>query len=133
MAETDYAWAAGFIDGEGCFSIQLKDGYYRAMLTITQVDPRPLHKLQHIFGGVVLYIKPVAQYHYTLVGYKLNVLLANTIPYYALKGDQAELLQQFKSLPDGRTRAGRLVMAETTARKRALYTQLLHMRGYARG
>jgi LAGLIDADG endonuclease len=46
---TELAWAAGFIDGEGCFSILkgVKYSYFR--LTVAQVDRRPLDRLAKIF------------------------------------------------------------------------------------
>lgn len=45
--ETDLAWAAGFIDGDGCFSV-IQQCYFR--VTVTQVDKRPLLRLAKIFG-----------------------------------------------------------------------------------
>lgn len=54
--ETDLAWAAGFIDGEGCFSntrskrTKLPTG---VRLTVGQNDPEVLYKLQSILGGIV--------------------------------------------------------------------------------
>lgn len=57
-SEVSYAWAAGFIDGEGCFypvkNYSHKDTpYTKVYLTINQANPEVLHKLQSILGGNV--------------------------------------------------------------------------------
>ena len=46
--EVEYAWAAGFIEGEGCF---FSNGVYAVQLRITQVNLEPLTRLQAIIGG----------------------------------------------------------------------------------
>jgi LAGLIDADG endonuclease len=46
----EYAWAAGFIDGEGCFSLHSNQ---RVRLSVVQHDLRPLKKLQTIIGGSI--------------------------------------------------------------------------------
>ena len=43
----DFAWAAGFFEGEGSF-IAAKGG---VLLSCRQVNPEPLHELVRIFGG----------------------------------------------------------------------------------
>lgn len=56
MKETDIAWAAGFFDGEGAVMLSPKGtngSYYTLYATVGQVNPRPLLKLQQLFGGVV--------------------------------------------------------------------------------
>ncbi len=55
MDETDLAWAAGFIDGEGCISISRDDppgGSTRHELRLRAVntDERPIKRLLSIFG-----------------------------------------------------------------------------------
>ena len=58
MREVDIAWAAGFIDGEGCIQIsKSKDKkdkdrlQFSLRVTVVQVDTRPLEFLQSLFGG----------------------------------------------------------------------------------
>lgn len=46
----ELAWAAGFFDGEGCFSYTAKAGF--ATVTIGQVDRRVLDRFQEAIGGV---------------------------------------------------------------------------------
>jgi hypothetical protein len=44
------AWAAGFFDGEGCFSFTDKAAY--ASVSIVQVERRPLERFQDAIGGL---------------------------------------------------------------------------------
>jgi hypothetical protein len=46
----ELAWAAGFFDGEGCFSFTTKAGYGAA--AIGQVDRAPLERFQAAVGGL---------------------------------------------------------------------------------
>jgi len=62
MKATERAWAAGFIDGEGCVRISRRRaktrGYgnvvHMAEVSVAQVDPSPLIKLQVLYGGRLL-------------------------------------------------------------------------------
>jgi hypothetical protein len=49
ISTLDIAWAAGFIEGEGCFS---QTGT-SAQVTAAQVQKEPIERLQRIFGGTV--------------------------------------------------------------------------------
>lgn len=58
--ETRIAWAAGFLDGEGCFFVGTRSdrdpsgsSHWRFMIEAAQTDIRPLEILQSLFGGVV--------------------------------------------------------------------------------
>lgn len=65
----DLAWAAGFIDGEGNFSVtrQTKNGGGQRMMA-AQKDPELLYRLQEIFGGSVnRYKVPNSYIHYWYV------------------------------------------------------------------
>lgn len=54
MSDTDYAWAAGFIDGEGHFGCRkTKFGTYQISIQVHQKGREPLDRLQAIFGGKV--------------------------------------------------------------------------------
>ena len=50
-AREELAWAAGFIDGEGSFTIHSKGRYPR--LSATQAHEEPLRRLQKLWGGTV--------------------------------------------------------------------------------
>lgn len=47
-------WAAGFLEGDGCFSLY-KDKYLAVQ--VTQVNPEPIADLVRWFGGAVYYTK----------------------------------------------------------------------------
>ena len=60
--DSDRAYAAGFIDGEGCITVRVSPGTRNhktwnpsmfASLTVSQVDPRPLQWFQQRWGGSV--------------------------------------------------------------------------------
>ena len=46
----ELAWAAGFFDGEGCFSFTAKAGY--ATVAVGQVERAPLERFQKAVGGL---------------------------------------------------------------------------------
>ena len=47
----ELAWAAGFFDGEGCFSWRkTRDPRGKVLVTITQVDPEVLEKFKAAVG-----------------------------------------------------------------------------------
>jgi hypothetical protein len=53
-SNTDLAWAAGFIDGEGCtHARQTKHGTYQVSIQVHQKGREPLDRLQEILGGKV--------------------------------------------------------------------------------
>jgi hypothetical protein len=52
---TDWAWLAGFIDGEGCLSVHRRGGRNGDVMglrfMVAQSDRRPLERVQQIIGG----------------------------------------------------------------------------------
>ena len=55
MKETDLAWAAGFIDGEGTVVVvhRKDDDSFGLRLVVSQTVERPLQTLKDMFGGSV--------------------------------------------------------------------------------
>lgn len=48
------AWAAGFFDGEGYVTVQVRGGKYKGhylRIGINHVDPKPLEEFKRLFGG----------------------------------------------------------------------------------
>lgn len=87
---TDYAWCAGFIDGDGCFYARPNKKYkekifYRVELNITQVELKPLLKIQRILGGRIYgpYTKTTGSptYQYRLGNYHLRYHINSLWPY----------------------------------------------------
>lgn len=53
-SDVEYAWAAGFIDGEGHFGCrQATKNTFQISIQVHQKGREPLDKLQKIFGGKV--------------------------------------------------------------------------------
>lgn len=97
MKDTDAAWAAGFLDGEGHFGISLRgDGRANATVVATQVDPRPLLRLKEFFGGWLSDRIPDGyggHYQWSIQGNnKVERLLLVVRPYLSIKGEQTDLM-----------------------------------------
>lgn len=56
LKEKDFYWAAGFLEGEGSFSI-MSGTDLRARITAGQKIIEPLQKLLEIFGGRIYTLK----------------------------------------------------------------------------
>ncbi len=64
--ETDFAWLAGFIDGEG--SITVQSGRRQLRISIPQNDIRPLQRIYDIVQKGSIYKKGKVAYQYMLCG-----------------------------------------------------------------
>jgi hypothetical protein len=137
------AYAAGFIDGEGCLAITSRrkpEGratYYETLMVVSQIDPAPLRELQAAFGGSIHILhteyrirkawRPAHRWH--LSGTRLRACLQSLRPYLRVKAAQADLMLEFFEVLD-RTRvnygrAGMPDSAETL--RRSYYDRLKQM------
>lgn len=99
-SETDKAYIAGFVDGEGTVVIGRR---FDVQVTIGQVDPRPLERIASFYGGHLSFVhrdnpnwKP---YHrITVSGTAAVQMLRDIQPFLVLKGDQAELALRLMSI-----------------------------------
>ena len=98
MTDTDLAWAAGFIDGEGCITILVDRGRHTAAITVGQVNRRPLDRLQEILGGSVGPCKDDKGGHFQWRVYaeKAAVAAEKLLPYLKNKDQQALYLLRFQ-------------------------------------
>lgn len=98
MLETDIAYAAGFVDGEGCISIS-KNGAVDIRVINTS---RPvLEKLESIFGGSITNRTQKVnkrQYAYTFYGPKAIEFLLILKPYLIEKLPQVETILEYYKL-----------------------------------
>ena len=132
MTETDLAWAAGFVDGEGCIStpVRRRDRNrrdYSLSLYVGQVDPRPLQRLQGYFGGTVVSRaswgrgRPI--FMWRVSGTTAEAALRTLLPHLMVKAEQARLALELRDLISSypqKGRKGRSVDPVTTAARMAL-------------
>lgn len=64
------AWAAGFVDGEGSFTLHNNKTYPR--LSATQAHKEPLEKLQKLWGGTVRIQRYARPGHKTVYYWEIN-------------------------------------------------------------
>jgi hypothetical protein len=106
--DTDYAWAAGFLDGEGCFTV-VKSGHDSNVLSPVincgQTNVDPLMRLQSMFGGNVRQSKrkytsnqSIAHYWHLTDAASVLRCIDKLLPYLSCKRGEAELLAQICKL-----------------------------------
>lgn len=111
LSVADKAWAAGFIDGEGCIIINKSQGKrskspsYTLRLTVVQKYPKPLEKLHDMFGGR-LGVNSVGVYEWHADGETATVLKVIK-DYLVLKHEQAETAIAFHRHKTDSPRAGK--------------------------
>ena len=129
---TDFAWAAGFLDGEGYFQGMRGSGRcangFRLAITASQVGRRaPIDRLQEILGGHAYVIGQATSgrgaraetYKWALqnaVG--IREALPLIIPYLVVKRKEAELLYRLAHLVQANT----MMPAHLRGRGRKWYT-----------
>lgn len=109
------AWAAGLIDGEGCFNIRRNapnakqrtvSPHYVLMLKVTMCDRRTVERLWKMFGkaGSLLH-HPAARsnwrdtYSWIVQSRQAEPIIRELLPFLYLKKPQARLALKFLSLP----------------------------------
>jgi hypothetical protein len=132
--DTDHAWAAGFLDGEGCFYIGRKGPRgWRVSLSASQNNRSPLDKLATMYGGTVH-----VQYHASEArrnvcwqwqvasAIALRRALPEILPHLVGKKEEAELIWEFVApiRAGGKTR----ITPEEDARRANLMATLRSLR-----
>lgn len=101
---TEVAWAAGFLDGEGCFYLSKhRDGAPETRtvtLKATQVRTEPLDRLQRLFGGVVIERKTRTStgkraFDWQIKTAQAKPVLEEVLPHLSVKGDVARAMLQY--------------------------------------
>jgi hypothetical protein len=109
MAEpTDIAWAAGFIDGEGCIYLKRSGARqrggglrYQPKLVVGNTAIEPLRKLRDLFGGSLYQRRPARGRHKACWAWELGggkqvgAALLAMLPYLVNKKAEAEVLLEF--------------------------------------
>jgi len=110
---TDDAWAAGYIDGEGCIHVAFarNRGYTHQSLrlVVTSTVVEPLYRLQRLYEGCVSGPlqrgKYRPQWRWTTTGSKALRALAQMLPYLSVKRAEAIVALEypvgFRGVPGG--------------------------------
>ena len=73
MTESEVAWIAGFLEGEGSFCVDTKsNGYSYSRITAASTDKDVLEKLKNLAGGEVYSKKIYADHHKPCWYWSLN-------------------------------------------------------------
>lgn len=103
ILDTDIAWAAGFIDGEGCLTLVKKRNGLQVVLNVSQVELAPLYKLKDLFGGSIQKHgketdKWRAAYMWVITGINAASVIKLIRPYLLVKNKQADILMIYQEL-----------------------------------
>ncbi len=100
IKETDLAYIAALVDGEGYICIRIAGtGDYQVLMAISNCCPIPLTAVQRLFGGSLTLRnrkgnrRPIWQYQ--TVSRKAEVLIKAIQPYLQIKGQQARIALEF--------------------------------------
>lgn len=97
--ETEFAWAAGFIEADGCIHLSHYDSKSatRVDVIVVQKDRRPIDRLQRIFddhstvGVVTRRGRAATYYRVVFSGERAAKVLTAILPYLDHKREQAEI------------------------------------------
>jgi hypothetical protein len=113
--DIQFAYAAGILDAEGCFSIcrQSKYNSVGPRVQVVMTDLKPLRRLQGLFGGSLVETKMASNgrkvpYHFTASGKNARRLIESTLPLLIEKREQAKLLLELQDNIDEWNRKPRL-------------------------
>lgn len=115
--KTNLAWAAGFLDGEGClsFSRAKNSPHYCGYVSISQTEKAPLQFLMDAFGGSMRQVKMNGNrkdyWHWVLASRKAERFLRLVSPYLRVKRERAEIFLEYQKLI--RAKSGYLQGANT--------------------
>ena len=95
-ARSEIAYAAGFIDGEGCIIIDKRGQKGRTPTTYLkieayQIEPEPLDKLKSLFGGFVRYEGRGNGFRYRVDNEKAYAALIAMWPFLIVKKREASV------------------------------------------
>jgi hypothetical protein len=140
-SDTELAYLAGIIDGEGCLSMgNVHTGVYTTQIYIGNTDARVIEWLYRTFGGSIA-LRPSPNpkhkplWRWLASGKNLNVLLQAVLPYLIVKKEQALLLLEYRTSVTAARRGYRSVEAppEVVQRRKDIKARmlLLNKRGVA--
>lgn len=115
----ELAWAAGFLDGEGCFTVLPSNGNYQCLVDAAQMNPEPLMKLKKLFGGNLRFANSVygGNWYWRVYASNASEVAKAVLPYLVYKNRQAEIIIEFQ---ETKGIQGKITSAETFALREAL-------------
>ncbi len=144
VSQIDWARLAAYIDGEGCITIKSVHGAREASrrvmyvdINVTNTDVRLTAWLQQTFGGSVYLnhgnrgnVKWAPAAAWNVASKYAAEILANCLPYFIIKRDQADVALAFQStiLP-GRPYGVKGRPAELIAKQHAFKEELQTLKG----
>jgi len=104
------AWAAGILDGEGCFTISFRknSGVHQMLLKVVCMDSRMCEKLYELFAGSH-WVDGQGRPSWQVTGKKAASVIKQVYPFLVCKKDQADICLQFADTiraPGKRTKEG---------------------------
>lgn len=104
IKKTDLAYAAGYIDGDGCFYIEklfTENRFrFRCFIAINSTEIENLQWFQKIFGGVLTSKAPIKQHkpiHRLVIKSKSLDLFKGIEPYLVEKLDEFKIFENFRN------------------------------------
>lgn len=144
MRDTDLAWTAGIVDGEGCIDIRKMRptgnpkrpyGKYICALRVSNTDVRMVMRLKELFGGNVqgprlLRLSTKPAYEWILVGGKATNAIRAICPFLVVKREQAELYLRFAATMIYNHYGGNRKLPDDVAAQRdAMIVEMTTLRG----
>jgi hypothetical protein len=139
LTETEKAYLAGFIDGEGCISIvkqtkkESRNPYYRLSLIVSQTNYEFLQHWQQLVGigkmNEKMYQTMASEHCARAWDWRVSTgdaaeLLESLLPYLRIKKTEAEIAIKFQRGFQRSSGIGWQVPAEVIAEREAIYQQM---------
>ncbi len=135
--QLEIAWAAGFVDGEGCVRIRVLNNRrlgkisYSLALSAAQVERDPLERLKRLFGGSIsltvrcLKGNQSPYYQFIVTGSSAASAFAEMLPHLTVKKERAQLALEFqKHVKKGRSKLTDPITQQEWTRREDLYLRM---------
>lgn len=133
MTETDKAYIAGILDGEGCITVYLyPSGSIKPQVMIANTNLPLLQWIQSFYGGAISkhtnYNENAKQcYRLQLFGFRALPILRDSYKYLRIKKLQADMLlsvPRFLKLEETKGKHGKLLTEEERINNRAFVVKM---------
>jgi hypothetical protein len=133
LTETEKAYIAGFVDGEGCISIARQKKFrsislsYSLVFTITQADKTVLEYICSILGIGKIYWNGSSKSYQLIFPPKNTIdVLSLILPYLRVKKKQAELAFEFNN--NANWSKGKKIDQETNDIREKYYLEMRNLK-----